>query len=166
MRTTLFIVTDQADSVVAVPHSAVLGGAGRLFAFVQDDAEGLIYDKRAVVVGMKDDRYSEIIEGVFPGDKVVTEGNYQLQYVTTKPKDPKSQGKDSATSAAPAPPSALAGEARGKPLYWIGGTIAVLLLANLIAMLLKKRATAQTEPTAPVSVTNEVEGRTKAVSVK
>ena len=30
MRATLNIVTDQADSVVAIPHSAVLGDAGRL----------------------------------------------------------------------------------------------------------------------------------------
>jgi multidrug efflux pump subunit AcrA (membrane-fusion protein) len=86
MRAMLHIVTDEADSVVAVPHSAVLGDAGNLFAFVQADNDGLIYERRAVVTGIKDDRYIEIVEGIFPSDKVVTLGNYQLQYVTTRPK--------------------------------------------------------------------------------
>jgi hypothetical protein len=30
---------------------------------------------------MADDRYQEILEGVSPGDLVVVQGNYQLQYV-------------------------------------------------------------------------------------
>ena len=92
MRATLNIVTDQADSVVAIPHSAVLGDAGNLFAFVQTDKDGLIYERRSVVTGIKDDRYVEIVEGIFPSDKVVTLGNYQLQYVTAHPK-PKEAGE-------------------------------------------------------------------------
>jgi Cu(I)/Ag(I) efflux system membrane fusion protein len=86
MRATLHLVTAEADEVVAIPHSAVLGEAGNLFAFVQIDKEGLIYERRPVVTGIKDDQYVEITEGIFDGDKVVTLGNYQLQYVTSKPK--------------------------------------------------------------------------------
>lgn len=86
MRATLHIVTEAADEVVAIPHSAVLGEAGNLFIFVQTDKDGLIYERRPVVTGIKDDQFVEIIEGIFEGDKVVTLGNYQLQYVTTKPK--------------------------------------------------------------------------------
>ncbi|ODU25129.1 MAG: hypothetical protein ABS95_00875 [Verrucomicrobia bacterium SCN 57-15] len=147
MRATLYIVTDVAESVVAAPLSAVLGGAGRLFVFVQSDEEGLIYDKRAVVTGMKDDRYVEIIEGVFPSDKLVTEGNYQLQYVTTKPKSPESTNSVAAAVAGPQP--APTGGMRGKPWFWMGITLGVLLLANVIVMLLRKRAgtPAPVEPT-------------------
>ncbi len=89
MRAQLRIVTDEADTVIAVPRSAVLGEAGELFVFVQSDENDLEYERRAVVIGMKDDRFIEINEGVFPGDKVVTVGNYQLQYVTTLAADKK-----------------------------------------------------------------------------
>ena len=144
MRATLNVVTDQADSVVGVSHSAVLGEAGNLFVFVQNDDAGLVYEKRPVVTGIKDDRYIEIIEGVFPSDKVVTLGNYQLQYVTTK--------KPAAKPAAGAEPaghsdehatadSGKVGALRG-PLTYMGGAIIVLLFLNLIAVLVRKRGAA------------------------
>ena len=142
MRATLHIVTDQADSVVAVPHSAVLGDAGNLFVFVQSDDAGLVYERRAVVTGIQDDRYMEMIEGVFPSDKVVTLGNYQLQYVTTK--------KPAAKPAAGAEPAGHSDEhatadggklaAMRGPLTYMGGAIIVLLFLNLIAVLFRRRA--------------------------
>jgi len=84
MRARLNIVTAAAMETVAVPRSAVLGDTGNLFVFVQTDASGLEYERRPVVTGLSDDRYVEIVEGVLPGDEVVTEGNYQLQYVTSR----------------------------------------------------------------------------------
>jgi len=57
MRARLNIVTAEADSVVTVPHSAVLGEAGHYFVFVQSDTDELVYERKPVVVGMKDDRY-------------------------------------------------------------------------------------------------------------
>ena len=85
MRATLAIVTAEADSVIAVPLSAVLGEAGNLFVFVQDEKDPHAYVRTPVVVGQRDDRYVEIVEGVLPGANVVTVGNYQLQYVTPAP---------------------------------------------------------------------------------
>ena len=157
MRATLNIVTDQADSVVAIPHSAVLGDAGRLFAFVQTDKEGLVYERREVVTGIKDDRYVEIVEGVFPSDKVVTLGNYQLQYVTTH----ANPAKPGATEAKPSPneepanPAATQGASFswGK---WIGGTLIVLLTLNLIALLARKRRAHRLEPSLPESKRREI----------
>lgn len=81
MRAALRIVTAEADSVITVPLAAVLGEAGNLFVFVQDDKDPHIYRRTPVVVGQRDDRYVELVEGVLPGEKVVTAGNYQLQYV-------------------------------------------------------------------------------------
>lgn len=86
MRATLNIVTAEADSVITVPLSAVLGEAGNLFVFVQDDKDAHTYLRTPVVVGQRDDLYVEIIEGVLPGANVVTLGNYQLQYVPPVPK--------------------------------------------------------------------------------
>ena len=142
MRATLHIVTDQAESVVAVSHSAVLGDAGNLFVFVQSDEAGLVYERRAVVTGIQDDRYVEMIEGVFPSDKVVTLGNYQLQYVTTK--------KPAAKPAAGAEPAGHSDEhatgdggklgAMRGPLTYMGGTIIVLRFLTLHAVLFRRRA--------------------------
>ena len=94
MQATVTVVTAEADSVTAVPRGAVLGENGNLFVFVEGTPaepenhkevpadHGSTYERRAVVTGVQDDRFVEIIEGVLPGDKVVTQGNYQLQYVT------------------------------------------------------------------------------------
>ena len=148
MRATLNVVTDQADSVVGVSHSAVLGEAGNLFVFVQNDDAGLVYEKRAVVTGIKDDRYVEIIEGVFPSDKVVTLGNYQLQYVTTKKPAAKppagaepADHSDEHATADGGKVSALRG-----PITYMGGAIIVLLFLNLIAALVRKRGSAPAAP--------------------
>jgi cobalt-zinc-cadmium efflux system membrane fusion protein len=81
MRATLNIVTAEADSVITVPLSAVLGESGNYFVFVQDDKDSHTYTRTPIVVGQRDDRYVEIIEGVLPAANVVTVGNYQLQYV-------------------------------------------------------------------------------------
>ena len=85
MRATLHIVVREAVLAVAVPSHAILGDSGEKFVFVQSDSNELIFERRRVVTGLRDDRYTEIVEGVFPGDKVVTEGGYQLQYVSPKP---------------------------------------------------------------------------------
>ena len=84
MLATLNIVVGQVDSAIVVPVNAVLGEAGELFVFIQSEDNALKFVRRSVVVGARDDRYLEIIEGVLPGEKVVTTGNYQLQYVTAK----------------------------------------------------------------------------------
>lgn len=138
MRATLHIVTAEADSVTAVPHSAVLGDAGNLFVFVQEDADGLVYERRPVVTGMSDDRYVEMIEGVFPGDKVVTLGNYQLQYVTTRKAPAKAKGAAANDENAPHT-GAAAKPAWVGPLAVMGWTVAGLLALNLVALVVRRR---------------------------
>ncbi len=86
MRATLNIVTAEADSVIAVPLSSVLGEGGNYFVFVQDDKDAHTFMRTPVVLGQRDDRFMEIVEGVLPGSNVVTVGNYQLQYVPPAPK--------------------------------------------------------------------------------
>ena len=128
MRARLSIVTGEADSVVAVPHSALLGDAGNLFAFVQADDKGLSYERRPVVVGMKDDRFAEIIEGIFPGDKVVTLGNYQLQYVT--PKAPAAADHDKVGAESGAASSISWIKRIG---FWVISVVIVFLLIKIVA---------------------------------
>lgn len=165
MRARLNIVTAEADTVVTIPHSAVLGEAGHFFVFVQSDTDELVYERKAVVLGMKDDRYFEVIEGVFPSDKVVTLGNYQLQYVTTrKPAAKPAAGASGATTNATASTEAVPhkdGEdsahshALQLPLMAMGVTLGVLLLLNLAVLLLRRGGAAPKEvsPTAAPVVT-------------
>lgn len=81
MRAQLTFVLEKTEDAVVVPRSAVLGEAGDLFVYRQIMTAPFAYERTPVVVGMRDDRYIEIIEGVLPGDRVVIRGNYQLQYV-------------------------------------------------------------------------------------
>jgi len=100
MRATLTIVTAEAESVIAVPLSAVLGEGGDYFVFVQDDKEAHTFLRTPVVLGQRDDRFVEIVEGVLPGSNVVTVGNYQLQYVPPAPKKAAPAATGSAKGAA------------------------------------------------------------------
>lgn len=145
MRARLSIVTAQADSVVAVSHSAVLGDAGNLFAFVQADDKGLSYERRPIVTGVKDDRFVEIIEGIFPGDKVVTLGNYQLQYVA--PQKPAAAAEHAEAASEHATGSWLK-----RAAFWIGAAVVVWLLLKMgMKVLRRKRApSAVLSPRRPV----------------
>lgn len=150
MRAQLNIVVAEADTAVTVPHSAVLGEAGHYFVFVQSDTDELVFERKPVVLGLKDDRYYEVVEGVFPSDKVVTLGNYQLQYVTTKPAPKTGEtGDTNAVAQAGAPHShgeeASASPALQLPLMAMGVTLGLLLLANAIILLFRRRRPADSE---------------------
>lgn len=75
----LRIALGEAQPVVAVPRRAVLGSLGKLFVFVEN--EDGAFEKRDVVTGIRSGNLLEILEGVLPDEKVVTVGNYQLQYL-------------------------------------------------------------------------------------
>lgn len=73
------IVTGKDDPVLAVPKRAVLGEMGTFFVYVID---GLEVERRDVMLGAKSGQHIEIKEGVELDEKVVTQGNYQLQYIS------------------------------------------------------------------------------------
>jgi multidrug efflux pump subunit AcrA (membrane-fusion protein) len=139
MRATVHILTGEAENVIAVPHSAVLGDVGQAFVFVQTDEKGLIYERRPVVTGIKDDQYIEIIEGVFPTDKVVTRGNYQLQYVTTAAKP--ELGAESQHLVHDHGVTDSAGHtSSATPLKWMGWVIIALLALNIVFLVRSRRS--------------------------
>ena len=89
MRGSAHVVTEKLDTVIAVPHRAITGDPANLYVFVQTDEAGLEYEQRRIVSGASDDRVTEVIEGVLPGEMVVVSGNYQLQFVETRSTEPK-----------------------------------------------------------------------------
>jgi RND family efflux transporter MFP subunit len=82
MQATATIGVGDVQEVIAVPQRAVLGDLGNLFVYVQTD-EPNTFERRNVVVGVKAGDLVEIVEGVLPGERVVTQGNYQLQFAAT-----------------------------------------------------------------------------------
>lgn len=79
-RGRMLIETGAPQSVVSVPRRAVLGRLGAKFVYVQ--TEPLHFERREVMTGTVSGDRVEIVEGVLPGDVVVTNGHYQLQYTT------------------------------------------------------------------------------------
>jgi multidrug efflux pump subunit AcrA (membrane-fusion protein) len=74
------IVSSRAD-VLAVPRAAVQGeGAGPRFVFIKDFELANAFLKAPVVVGATNDRYVEVLRGLFPGDEVVVRGAYSLSF--------------------------------------------------------------------------------------
>ena len=69
------IVTAGRRQAISVPLSAVLDDGGKSVVFV---ADGNNYVKKEVALGLKSDDRVEIVQGLNPGDHVVTKGNYLL----------------------------------------------------------------------------------------
>lgn len=94
MRSTLSLITGGADLALAIPKSAVIGESGNFFVFVQDEDRPTLFERRALVLGVSNDRYVEVIEGLYPGEPVVSEGGYSLQYLSPMAPDEKPEPED------------------------------------------------------------------------
>lgn len=80
MRAEFAIVLGQKADVVSVPRIAVQGQGGSRFVFVSHFDLPNAFVKAPVVLGQSNDRYVEIVSGLFPGDEVVTTGAYALSF--------------------------------------------------------------------------------------
>ncbi|HAU0311380.1 TPA: efflux RND transporter periplasmic adaptor subunit [Legionella pneumophila] len=69
------VVLRFSESALTVPNDAVLEIDNVTFVFVQN---GTAYDRTVVKLGARDDKYTEIKDGLVPGDAVVTQGNREL----------------------------------------------------------------------------------------
>jgi cobalt-zinc-cadmium efflux system membrane fusion protein len=63
------------EAALTIPNSAVIEANGEKFVFVRNGQE---YNRVEINIGAKDDEYSEITDGLVPGDEVVTQGNRQI----------------------------------------------------------------------------------------
>lgn len=69
------IVLRQNDTALAVPSAAIIAANGEQFVFVR---EGTKYNRIEIATGTSDNEFTEVKDGVVPGDQVVTQGNRQL----------------------------------------------------------------------------------------
>jgi membrane fusion protein, heavy metal efflux system len=80
MRAEFSIITARRAGVMSVPRSAIQGEPSNRFVYVKDFELPNAFQKTPVVVGQINDRYAEIIRGLFPADEVVTQGAYSLAF--------------------------------------------------------------------------------------
>jgi RND family efflux transporter MFP subunit len=73
----LHLSMDMTPPRPVVPAAAVVDDAGRPIVFVQ--REGETFERRAVTLGPRSGDVVQIIEGVKPGDRVVTKGAYLVR---------------------------------------------------------------------------------------
>lgn len=69
------VVLRFTQAALTIPNNAVLEIDNATFVFVKN---GKAYDRTVISIGARDEKYSEIKEGLVPGDEVVTQGNRQL----------------------------------------------------------------------------------------
>ena len=74
---TLFVETARAETALAIPGSAIIEEDGRPVAFVQVGGE--TFDKRDLVLGIRDGTWVQVVEGLAEGERVVTRGAYAVR---------------------------------------------------------------------------------------
>lgn len=96
------IVLSESDDAVVVPASAVLNEGPVTFVFIKErrDAGGEIFVKRDIVPGQRSDAMIEVLDGLVPGDVVVTQGAYSLTQMR-----PANDGAPASAAPKPARPS-------------------------------------------------------------
>ena len=90
------LVTQVATEALVVPLDAVLTEGAEQFVFVEN---GDTYIRQSLVLGLKDDRYVEVREGLFPGDRIVVRGGYALNAARLAGTQPGARGHDHSTHA-------------------------------------------------------------------
>ena len=81
MRGIVYISAGEGKPAVSVPKTAIIGGEGQKFVYVENCGEDGIFEKRQVIVGRTDDLNAEILHGLKAGETVATSGVYQLQFM-------------------------------------------------------------------------------------
>lgn len=72
------VVLKQNEAALTVPNAAIIEANGEKFVFVK---QGEKYARVEIGTGLSDDEYTEVTEGLVPGDEVVTQGNRQVYTV-------------------------------------------------------------------------------------
>ena len=82
MRAEFSIVTSSRKNVMAVPRESLQGDAANRVVYVKHVDLANSFTRLPVLTGEKNDRYVEILSGLFPGDEVVTTGSYSLSFAS------------------------------------------------------------------------------------
>ena len=75
MFATILVSVGKMPSGIAIPNEAIIEQGGAIFVFVKNGEQ---FVRQDIVVTARDDKYSQISEGLFQGDVVVTDGKMQV----------------------------------------------------------------------------------------
>jgi len=80
LRAEFSIMVSEREGVMSIPREAVQGDVVNRFVFIKDYELPHAFVKTPVVLGAQNDRRVEVLEGLLPGDEVVTRGGYALSF--------------------------------------------------------------------------------------
>ncbi|MBU2491190.1 MAG: efflux RND transporter periplasmic adaptor subunit [Bacteroidetes bacterium] len=90
MYAEVYLMIDSGNEYLAIPESAIIDEDGLHTAYVQ--AEGEAFEKRILKTGITDRGYVQILEGLKVGERVVTQGAYQVRLAALSPESAIGQG--------------------------------------------------------------------------
>lgn len=73
----VYLLSSPLENVISLPRTAITEEQGVYFVYLQLDEEG--YKKQEVTLGADNGKSVQILKGVKAGDRVVTEGAYQVR---------------------------------------------------------------------------------------
>jgi len=73
----LHVETARALDASSIPHSALVEEGGMFVAFVQ--VSGETFQRREVQLGIRDGDWIQVVAGLSPGERVVTDGAYAIR---------------------------------------------------------------------------------------
>jgi cobalt-zinc-cadmium efflux system membrane fusion protein len=85
MQANLRLAAGARQNVLLVPKEAVLDNEGKKIVYVLRTGEE--FERREVVIGDEYEGKVAILSGVMPGERVVTQGAYQLKLQELRPAD-------------------------------------------------------------------------------
>ncbi len=80
MRAEFSVVLSRREGVLSIPRTAIQGDPTDRYVYVVDYELPNAFVKTPIQAGSSNDRFIEITEGIFPGDKIVTQGAYSLAF--------------------------------------------------------------------------------------
>lgn len=69
------VVLKQNDEALAIPNGAIIEANGEKFVFVKN---GESFTRTEISVGAADDEFTEVTDGLVPGDEVATQGSREI----------------------------------------------------------------------------------------
>lgn len=74
------IILERREGVLSVPREAIQGGPSNRHVYVKHVTIANAFDRVSVQTGLASNERIEILEGLIPGDEVVTRGSYSLGF--------------------------------------------------------------------------------------
>jgi cobalt-zinc-cadmium efflux system membrane fusion protein len=74
------IIMEKREGVLSVPREAIQGGPSNRHVYVKHMTIPNAFDRVSVQTGLSNNERVEILEGLYPGDEVVTRGSYSLGF--------------------------------------------------------------------------------------